>query len=165
MGDYDSLDNPPAITSNDEIKNAGLWIGVKNFPESAILTDSQMNHTGAAAQTYSLDDGLLVLVIERTPSVAADMQAVKETIAAYQDIAAGSINISLDETLSAQYTYPTYLLSYQTGTNEDLKHHFELYMQTDGCDFRVQAAVCADAADQYREDIDSWFSNIEFTQP
>ncbi|MEA4924230.1 MAG: copper amine oxidase N-terminal domain-containing protein [Syntrophomonadaceae bacterium] len=162
---YDAPDNDPAITSDDEIKNAGLWIGVNNFPENAVLMDSQMNYAGAAAQTYSLDGGLLLLAIERMPSPPADMQAIKETIAAYQDIAADNIDISLDETLSAQYTYPTYLLSYQTGSNEDLKYHFELYMQTDGWDFRVQAAVSADAAGKYREDIDSWFRNIAFTQP
>lgn len=161
---YDPPDNPPAITSDDEIKNAGLWLGVDNFPDKAILMDSQMNYAGAAAQTYSLDDGLLLLVIERLPAVAADMQAVKEAIAEYQGIAAANISISLDETLSAQYTYPIYLLSYQTGSNEDLKYHFELYMQTDEWDFRVQAAVSADAAGEYREDIDSWFRNIEFTQ-
>lgn len=106
-------------------------------------------------------DGVVFLTVTKLPRAGADEDSVKNAMSRGLGISADSFPMKLEQSLTAEYSYPTYVTGFQTGANEDTRDNFALCMQTDTCDFLVLVSIARDYTDYYRTEVDSWFANLE----
>lgn len=102
---------------------------------------------------YSLD-GLVYYKVERLTSAEYGEDTVRAKVADLENINADGIEISsLSEPPENISSYPVWKLSYTTGSNEDTSLCVDIYIQTDGADYRFHAVVDADYEADYAADL------------
>ena len=90
----------------------------------------------------------------------------------YAEIAAESIvekecyNISVEEneTYTESMSYPVYIVSYQTGSNEDTRVWEAYTMVTDAYTYIYAFSTAADYADEYEETYQEIFTSLRMTE-
>lgn len=110
-----------------------------------------------------LVDALVSVVFERVTRVESDEQAVTKQIASLNNVAITDVSIEQDTKVSSQLSYPTWRISYITGENEDTRQNVDLYIQTDGWDFRFHTSTPIDAYEDYKESIETWIESLDLT--
>ena len=140
--------------------SSGISMIVSNWPSAA-----RYERVEESASSYTdMLDAVVFLTVRKLPRAGADENSVKAAMSAGLGVGADSFSIKLEESLTAQYSYPTYIAGYQTGENEDTRDNFTLYMQTDACDFLVVASISADFTDYFMDEVYSWFANLEIVE-
>jgi hypothetical protein len=137
--------------------SSDISLVIGNWPSAARterIKESEMSYT-------DMLDAVVFLTVTKLPCAKADENSVKAAMSAGLGISGDSFSVKLEQSLTAQYSYPTYVTGYMSGANEDSRDNFALYMQTDTYDFLVVASIPVDYTDYYTEEVYSWFANLE----
>jgi hypothetical protein len=149
----------------------GLWLEIPKFPKDAEVIDFAQNEDGVAALSRMIDDGLLVLVVERLKNAMDDGEdftadKVGKFVAEIEELGEDDVDVTENEEEFAElYSYPVASATYITGENEDTRNNLDLYMFTDKWVFRVKVSISADHMENYGgEDggkLKEWFYNMK----
>lgn len=145
------MDPPLAYESGEEPSN----------PPMGLVIDTTGLEELVAGQEYCLDgEGMLMYKLEVLDSAEYDEAAVLANVQAVEPDITNVINVTESDEHSQLTSYPSWLLVYETGSNEDTRHCIDVYIQTDTYDYRVHASVPVDYAEQYHDEIGMRFATV-----
>jgi hypothetical protein len=148
----------------------GLCLEIPKFPKDAEVIDFAQNEDGVVAYTRMIDDGCLVLVVERLKNVMDDGEdftagKVGKFVAEIEELGEDDVDVTENEEEFAElYSYPVASATYTTGENEDTRGNFDLYMFTDEWVFRIKVSISADYMENYGGEsgkIKDWLYNMK----
>lgn len=120
--------------------------------ELALIFDTDGLDVLAPGQEYMLD-GLVYFKTDKTDAAQYSEDAVLASIEAMQGQPLRLISIEESPEHAQALTYPSWLVSYETGENEDTAYCRDLYVQTDSGDYRLHTSTPIDYWDQYQDEI------------
>ena len=143
----------------------GLWVTIANWPKDAALLDFQENDNGATHAVWAFEDGARLL-IERSPSSAADAKAMRAVIAKAEGVKSSAITMRKSSSLTKSLTYPAYYLSYKSKSATTDFLNKDVIFQTDDWDFRIHVAMPLEKGKAVREkEADQWLKSLIFQTP
>ena len=148
--DMDSFDTPLLYEYMVSTSAAGIMADVSGFDEVS------------PGSEYMLD-GLLFLQLQEFPAIAADLYDEAGMVARLTELEGEEIRIisaTLSQEHTSRLTYPTWLLLYETGENEDASRCADLYFQTDTGEFRVHTKVPVDLSVDYEERVEELLHSV-----
>lgn len=108
-------------------------------------------------EEYCLDGALYYTLQTLAGSEHASSEEVLACILELEGDEAANASISESEEYSALFTYPTWLITYDSGG----EHCIDLYIQTDTFDFRVHTRMPVDEAALYQDEISARFASVD----
>ncbi|NLK19990.1 MAG: hypothetical protein GX310_09360, partial [Synergistaceae bacterium] len=153
--------------AGEDGKVEGLWLRVPDFPDDAEVTEFSDDGEGEVTYIRTVDGGLFVLGIHRTPAVEGmDEEMIKETIAeSVKERGGDPDDIDFDsgaEDFAELLSYPCVTAEYEIGENEDARHIATLAIFTDEYIFLLQADAAADSMDDYSDRSRMWLGHMKF---
>ncbi len=144
-------------TATDYAEN--LVLIAPNLVDLVELISSDSYEDGTYREEL-LFDSMISIVTERLAGVDYTEEAVASQIEYLNIDGLADLYIEQDSALSEQLTYPAWRVTYATGTNEDARNNLDIYIQTEGWDFRFHTATPADAYADYSDIIESWIESL-----
>ena len=143
----------PANSDADELPV--LVIG--QSPRGAKLVLSQEDpQAGTYRQTLEFDE-VVTLTTERLVGVDHTETAVKQALS---DLSGGAqIRLSYSASLSERLGRPVYRATYATEQGGATLDNTDVYIQTDGYDYRLHISVPSDVAQSYN--VDGWVDSVD----
>lgn len=153
--------------AGEDGKVEGLWLRVPDFPDDAEVTEFSDDGQGEVTYIRTVDGGLFVLGIHRTPAVEGmDEEMIKETIAeSVKERGGDPDDIDFDsgaEDFAELLSYRCVTAEYEIGENEDARHVAILAVFTDEYIFLLQADAAADSMDDYSDRSRMWLGHMKF---
>ena len=148
--DMDSFDTPLLYEYSVSTPAAAITAEVSGFDEVS------------PGSEYMLD-GLLFLQLQEFPAIATALYDEAGMVARLMELEGEEIRMlsaTLSQESTSQLSYPTWLLVYETGENEDAARYADLYVQTDAGEFRVHTKVPVDFAADYEETIEELLHSV-----
>lgn len=139
----------------------GLWLTIGSWPDNAILRSAEGSERGTASFTWCIPGDGPAFVLERLPSAKPGRKAVCAEVAGFESLPVSAVKISEDEELSARLTYPAYRLTYHAEGDGGFLND-DVYVQTDGWDFRLHIVTQQELKEKYAGQIESWLSSLIF---
>jgi len=151
----------PEDESSDNNYATGLTLVVPVLTDNVETVDSRFNDDGTYREEL-LFDGMVGIVTERVSGVEYSEDAVIAQISGLDGEDISNVSIEQDDAVSEQLSYPAWLVTYETGENEDTRQNVDVYIQTDGWDFRFHTSTPIDAFADYSENIEYWIESLGF---
>lgn len=109
----------------------------------------------------SLFQSMVSIVCERCTSVEFSEDAIVEQIVNLTEVDLSEVTIEQDTPTSNRLSFPAWRLTYTTGANEDTRKNVDIYIQTDGWDYRFHTSTPIDAFADYSDFIEAWIESLE----
>jgi hypothetical protein len=121
-------------------------------PAETILTFDSEDFEQISHNMYTLD-GMFFVTLEVWPlaETVYDEESVLKRIRELEGEELRELRASESEEMSARLTFPSWLVYYNEGENEDTQFCMDLYFQSDTTEYRVHIAVDSDTAAEYED--------------
>jgi hypothetical protein len=121
-------------------------------PSETMLTFDSEGFEQISHNMYTLN-GIFFVTLEAWPlaETVYDEESVLERIRELEGEKLRELRASESEEISVRLTFPSWLVYYDKGENEDAQFCMDLYFQSDTTEYRVHIAVDDDAAAEYED--------------
>ena len=175
--DMDQIDPPLSYQKNQDTE-----VDVSNIYDESVNEDmnvedenSYYSETGLTFDINGLDkiihgyeeqmyDDTVYYSISQLDPTDATEDAVLTQIKNIMGTEINLTNITEADEYTTLLTYPSWLIVYETGGNEDTRECFDVYVQTENTDFLVHAEVPADFSTDYHDEIFNRYSTLHWVE-
>lgn len=148
--------------ANEPDASALVWY-VTALTDNFETISADYNNDGAYYEEL-LYDGMVRILLERIPGTDADALSIARNINALNGVDAEDISVEQNPVISAQLGYPAWWVTYTTGSNEDTLANVDIYVQTDGMDYRFHTSTPVDALETYSDIIEAWIDSLSLAK-
>ncbi|MBQ9395264.1 MAG: hypothetical protein IJU23_07070 [Proteobacteria bacterium] len=162
VGRFTPPEELPELDGKLNPKGLVLFMGVR--PIRGIKT---VRVAGTEEGTYIIEelyDRTIAFSSERRKSMGNVEEEYLHNLTRKIDTSAHDIEVSKDDKMSAQMTYPSWKITYESGFNEDTRKCIDYYVQTEEFDYRFHTSIDSDEFDSQSHHLEAWFDNLELRE-
>lgn len=103
-----------------------------------------------------LFDGMLYFQLQSFDPLSSDAYDENTMVARIRELEGDNIDVRTvtpSDEHSSILSYPTWLIVYESGSNEDSRHNVDIYFQTDSSEHRVHCSMPLDFATEYHDEV------------
>jgi hypothetical protein len=136
----------------DTVKVQGAYRSETSTPSKTTLTFDSEGFEQVSHNMYTLN-GIFFVTLETWPltETVLDEESVLERIRELEGEKLLEPKASESEEISARLSFPSWLVYYDKGENEDVRFCVDLYFQSNTTEYRVHIEVDHDAAPEYED--------------
>ena len=157
-----------AFADENDDSVEGLWLEVPGFPKNAEVSHFRIDDEGVVFYMRVLEEGAVVLAVERLKNVMGDgsaftMDKVAKFVAGLENMEEDDIDVDENpDELTAIFKnkYPVAAATYTTG-EEETRMEADIFIFTDDWVFRVDFSIASESAEKYAPQIEGWCNSMK----
>ena len=153
-----------ADSQTEDDKITGLVLAVPALPEDKLETIGSATNSDDTYRIEAIYDGIVHIYDERVLKTDSDAASIAAKITSLNAVESTGIKVKKDSALSKKFTYPVWRVTYTTGANEDTRTNLDIYIQTDGMDYRFHTDTPSEGYNEYEAQIETWIQSLSLQE-